>query len=77
MGKILPELVLVIMQDEENKFNYLYKEMLEKGFISTSSSWLERAIEQKHPRLPLSIASSKLLTYDKIDYRLLSLIKYN
>jgi hypothetical protein len=65
------------MNNEENKFNFLYREMLDKGLLSTSNSWIERAIEQKHPRLPLSIASSKLLIYDKMDSRLLALVKAN
>ena len=55
----------------------MYEEMLKKGLISTSSTWIEKALQQKSPGLPISIASSKLLTYDRLDIKLLDIVKPN
>lgn len=38
-----------------------------KRLVPTPSTWIERAVQQKHPRLILGIAHSKVLTYDRLD----------
>lgn len=55
----------------------LFDEMVEMGLISTGNLWIKIAIEQKSTRLPLAIASSRLLSYDQIDRKLASLMKLN
>ena len=44
-----------------------FHEVLESGFVSRSSTWIERAVNQKHPRVKLDLAHSVLLVYDNID----------
>ncbi len=65
------------MQTDDNSISPLFEDMLKKGLISTGSSWIEKAIEQKNPRFTLGIANSKLLVYDKLDIRLLNHINTN
>ena len=40
------------------KTNEWFDDMLEEGFVSTSSTWLERAVEQTHPKLSLALLSA-------------------
>ena len=44
-----------------------FDDMLRKGLVSTSSSWIERAVQQKSSRLTVGLAHSKVLTYDRLD----------
>jgi hypothetical protein len=61
------------VQDHDNDVSILFREMLNRGLISSSNAWLEKAIDQKNPRLPISIANSRLLVYDSLDAKLLTL----
>lgn len=65
------------MKNQENAILYLFEEMLKRGFISTSNTWIEKAIEQKNARFPIGIAYSKLLIYDKLDIKLLNQAQTN
>jgi hypothetical protein len=42
----------------------IFRDMLRKRLVSTSKSWIERAVEQKHPRMTIDLANSTLLVYD-------------
>jgi hypothetical protein len=44
-----------------------FHEMVESGLVSRSSTWIERAVNQKHPRVKLDLAHSVPLVYDNID----------
>jgi hypothetical protein len=55
------------MKTTENKIETVFEEMLQKGFLSKGSSWIEKAAAQKSAGLPLSIAQSRILTYDLLD----------
>jgi hypothetical protein len=59
--------------ENQRDVNILFDEMLKKGYVSSSNTWLEKAIEQKNPHLPISIANSKILYYDKLDSTLLNI----
>jgi hypothetical protein len=54
-----------------------FEDMVNKGLVSTSSSWLVKAIEQKHTRLPIAIANSRLLFYDQYDRNILKISNLN
>jgi hypothetical protein len=55
----------------------LLREMIRKGLASTGNGWIEKAAQQKNPRLAVGIASSVTLTYDPIDRKLIVLNKNN
>jgi hypothetical protein len=57
----------------ENKIDTVFEEMLQKGLLSKGSSWIEIAAAQKSAGLPLSIAQSRLLTYDLLDRGIVNL----
>jgi hypothetical protein len=61
------------MKIAENKIDTVYEEMLLKGLLSNGSSWIEKAAAQKSASLPLSIAQSRLLTYDLLDRSILGM----
>ena len=65
------------MIDPNDDIYYLLEEMIRKGLASTSSTWLEIAVQQKNPRLSIGIASSKMLFYDRMDCKLITLSKCN
>ena len=65
------------MMNQKNNLNSFFEDMLRRGLISTSNNWIEKAIEQKNPRLPISIAASKLLIYDMLDFKLITLGRNN
>ncbi len=65
------------MADNENYIYDLLEEMIRKGLVSTDSTWIERAVEQRNSRLSVGVASSTLLSYDRIDRKLLTLIHAN
>jgi hypothetical protein len=55
----------------------IFEDMFKRGLISSSSFWIEKAIEQRHHRLPLGIAYSRLLMLDSIDRKILKLTSLN
>jgi hypothetical protein len=57
--------------------NGYFDEMVRKGLISTGGAWIRRAIEQKHPKLPIAVADSRVLTYDILDRNIVNLKNYN
>ena len=57
--------------------NEWFDDMLEEGFVSTSSTWMERAIEQRHPRLSLALVYSLPLVYSQLDIVLLEQERLN
>ena len=50
-----------------NNMDKWLNDMIDKGLASTSSSWIERAVEQKNDRMTVDLASSVLLTYSDWD----------
>ena len=57
--------------------NELFNDMLKRGLISTSSSWIERAVEMKHPLLTLDIAHSTRVYLDKVDLVIITASRIN
>ena len=55
----------------------IFREMLAKHLVSTSGSWIERAIERKHPKITLELANSILLAYDWLQKALASRQQFN
>ena len=60
-----------------NNIDIWLNDMIDKGLASTSSSWIERAVKQKHDRMTVDLASSVLLTYDDWDKILLQAQTFN
>ena len=59
-----------------NNIDKWLNDMMDKGLAYTSSSWIERAVEQKNDRMTVDLASSVLLIYgdwDKIILRMQTL----
>ena len=50
-----------------NDMDKLFSDMIGKGLAYSSDSWIQWAIQQKHPRLTLDLANSVLLTYSGLD----------
>jgi hypothetical protein len=65
------------MKKTENDVMKLFAEMLKIGLISTGNTWIETAIEQKNAKLPIAIANSKLLSYDQLDKKVVTLGHFN
>jgi hypothetical protein len=65
------------MPKNEGELDNLFGRMLKRGLVSTSHHWIERATEQKNPRLTLDLACSTLLVYDQLDKRLMNLRELN
>jgi hypothetical protein len=65
------------MVDNEGSIYYLLEEMIRKGLAATSSTWIEKAVEQRNSRLAVGIAASMVLAYDRMDRKLLTLIRVN
>jgi hypothetical protein len=65
------------MPNHKGEIDDLFDNMVEKGLVSTSRHWIERATAQKNPRLTLDLACSTLLVYDRIDRQLITLKKLN
>jgi hypothetical protein len=61
------------MISSQKSVDDLLAEMQSKGLAATANQWLERAVQQKCPALTLSLASSRLVVYDRLDRRLLHL----
>ena len=45
-----------------NDIDKWLKDMVDKGLASTTSTWIQRAVQQKNDRLTVNLASSVLLT---------------
>jgi hypothetical protein len=60
------------MESFDSELMKLFEEMLKKGLISTGNLWINIAVEQKNKRLPIAIAHSMLLTFDRVDRKILS-----
>jgi hypothetical protein len=65
------------MQKYEGEIDNLFDKMVKRGLVSTSHHWIERATEQKNPRLTLDLACSTLLVYDRVDKQLMTLKELN
>jgi hypothetical protein len=65
-----------MINDGEN-FNDFFGKMEEGGVVYCGGYWIEKAVEQKNPRLTLDLAYSKLLFYDPLDIGLLYLNRLN
>ena len=52
-------------------------DMINKGLTSTSSTWIERAVEQKNDKMTVNLASSALFTYNIWDKVLLEIQTFN
>ena len=55
------------MGDPDRWFYY----MGGKGPAAVGSTWIQRAVEQKHPKVTLDLANSILLIYGELDKVLL------
>jgi hypothetical protein len=55
----------------------LFFDMVDKGLAYTSSTWIERAVAQKHHNLKVQLANSRPLAYDAFDVVLLRKEKLN
>ncbi len=58
-------------------FDVFFNKIGEKGSVRSGDQWIEKAVEQKNPRLTIDLAHSKLLTYDQLDIELLHLNRLN
>jgi hypothetical protein len=55
----------------------IFEDMFKRGLISSSNYWIEKAIAQRHTRLPLGIAYSRLLVFDRLDRKMIKLTSQN
>jgi hypothetical protein len=55
----------------------IFREMQTKHLVSTSGSWIERAVEQRHPKMILELANSILLVYDRLQKALVIRQQFN
>lgn len=55
----------------------IFREMLTKHLVSTSGNWIERAIEQRNPKMTLELANSTLLVYDWLQKALVIRQQFN
>ena len=60
-----------------NSMDQWLKDMINKGLASTTSSWIERAVEQRNDRMTVNLASSVLLTYSDWDEIILQMQTFN
>ncbi len=65
------------MRNSESEINGMFNKMVKSSLSSASNLWIERATEQKNPRLTLDLAFSTPLVYDEVDKRLLGLSRFN
>ncbi len=54
-----------------NDMNRWFHEMEERELVSMSNTWIQQAVNQRHPRMTLDLAQSVPLVYDDVDYLLL------
>ena len=60
-----------------NDIDKWLNDMINKGLASTTSSWIERAVQQKNDRMTVDLASSVLLTYSDWDKIILQRQAFN
>ena len=60
-----------------NSIDYWLKDMINKGLASTTSSWIERAVEQRIDKMTVNLASSVILIYNDWDRIVLQLQTLN
>jgi hypothetical protein len=60
-----------------NNIDKWLNEMIDKGLASTTSNWIQRAVEQKNDRMTVNLASSVLLTYSDWDKTILQIQTFN
>ncbi len=65
------------MKNTENGILRLFDEMLKMGLVSNGNLWIETAIAQKNARLTIGVANSALLTYVRIDRKILTIGNFN
>jgi hypothetical protein len=65
------------MTHRENTIDDIFDNMVKTGMLSTSNRWIEKAAEQKNPKLTLDLACSHLLVYDRVDLMLIALGRLN
>jgi len=54
-----------------NNIDQWLRDMINREPASTTSIWIQRAVQQKNARLTVGLASSVLLTYSDLDKVLL------
>ncbi len=65
------------MKKNQDEIMQLFDEMVKKGLVSSGNLWIETAIAQKNSQLSIALATSRLLTYDRIDQKILNQGKFN
>ncbi|MFC1894064.1 hypothetical protein ACFLYR_08665 [Chloroflexota bacterium] len=60
-----------------NNIDKLLGDMVDKGLASTTSSWIQRAVQQKNDRMTVNLASSVLLIYNDWDEIILQRQTFN
>jgi ubiquinone/menaquinone biosynthesis C-methylase UbiE len=65
------------MTNNDNQMYELFNRMMSRGLVSTSNRWIEKASEQKNPRLTLDLACSILLVRDRLDEKLINISRLN
>jgi hypothetical protein len=65
------------MTKYDNSIYYLLDAMIKRGLASTSNTWIEKAIAQRNPCLPVGVASSVRLAYDQLDAKILRITALN
>lgn len=55
----------------------LFYDMLKRGLVCTSHSWIERAVAQKNHKMTVGLAHSIQLIYDDLDKVLMKQVKLN
>ena len=63
------------MKDEDRWFDFMC--LAGKGLSVVGSTWIQRAVEQKHPKLTIDLAWSIPLIYSDLDKVLLHQEKLN
>ena len=48
-----------------------FQDMVNKGLADTTSTWIERAANQRHPNLTLDLIQSRPMVYDGVQKLLL------
>ena len=44
-----------------------FEDMINKGLVCTSRTWIDQAVRQRHPKLGVDLAHSAPLVYDALD----------
>jgi hypothetical protein len=65
------------MAIRDNSVYYLLEAMIRRGLASTNNTWIEKAIAQRNPHLPVGVASSVALVYDQLDAKILKITASN